>query len=198
MPANIRLAGEDDAEHIQAIYAPYVRGTCISFETEPPAVEDMRERVRKISGRWPWLVCEQGGEILGYAYGSEHRARAAYQWSVDVAVYVRDRFHRAGIGRALYAALFPLLSLQGFFNAYAGIALPNPGSVGLHEAMGFRPVGTYRSVGYKLGAWRDVGWWHLELQHTRGEPVPPCDIQTIQRHPEWKGIFQRAESHLHL
>src|SRR5262245_28006350 len=130
----LRLAMASDAGQIQAIYAPIVRETAISFELEPPSVDEMQRRIAHTLDRFPWLVCEREGTILGYAYAGEHRARPAYQWSVDVSVYVHDRVRRAGVGKALYACLFPILSWQGFCTAHAGIALPNPGSVGLHEA----------------------------------------------------------------
>ena len=108
---------------------------------------------------FPWLVADVGGEVLGYVYASKHRARAAYLWSVDTTVYIHPRVRRGGVGRALYTTLFGILTLQRFCNAYAGISLPNPGSVGLHEAVGFEKVGVYRGVAYKLGAWHDAGWW---------------------------------------
>ena len=143
MASIIRLATANDAEQIQGIYAPNVLYTAIAFELEPPTVDDMRQRIVQTVQHWPWLVCEDHGEALGYAYASEYRTRPAYQWSVEVSVYVHAQVHRSGIGRALYSALFKLLTLQGFYNAYAGITLPNPGSVGLHEALGFRPIGVY-------------------------------------------------------
>jgi L-amino acid N-acyltransferase YncA len=110
-----------------------------------------------------WLVAESGGKVAGYAYGSPHRERAAYASSCDVAVYVDPAHSRRGIGRALYEALLPALANRGFHAAFAGIALPNDASVGLHEAIGFTPVGIYREVGWKLGQWRDVGWWQRLL-----------------------------------
>jgi phosphinothricin acetyltransferase len=140
MAATIRLATEDDAVQIAEIYAPFCRETPISFETEPPAAGEMRERIARTVKSYPWLVCDDGGQILGYAYASRHRERAAYRWSVDVSVYVREGRRRTGLGRALYTSLFALLRLQGFQNALAGATLPNSGSVGLHEAMGFEPV----------------------------------------------------------
>ena len=134
----------------------------------------MSSRLVEISRTHPWLVYEKEGEVAGYAYASSHSARAAYGWSVNVTVYIAREHHRAGIGRALYTALFEQLRRQGFYNAYGGITLPNAGSVGLHEAMGFKLVGIYRKVGYKFGAWRDVGWWQLELQEKpAGDPSPP-------------------------
>jgi L-amino acid N-acyltransferase YncA len=120
---------------------------------------------------------------LGYAYAGPHRARAAYQWSLDASVYVHAQYQRRGIGRALYTSLFKIVTLQGYYNVYAGITLPNPGSVGLHEALGFRPVGVYRAVGYKLGAWYDVGWWHLALRPANTPPELPIHYQKVLETP---------------
>jgi len=180
MTSVIRLATERDAEQIQAIYGPIVSQTAISFEAEPPTVEEMRRRIGETFGHFPWLVCEQQEKILGYAYSSKHRPRAAYQWSVDVSVYIHAEARRMGVGRALYGSLFQILRLQGFYNAYAGIALPNPASVGLHESLGFTLVGVYHEVGYKLDAWRDVGWWELSLRPKTVPPEPPLDLKAIQ------------------
>ena len=171
--ALIRLATPEDAEKIAAIYAPFVESTPISFELEPPDAAEMRRRIVSTMERYPWLVCEKDNEILGYVYASQHRTRAAYQWSVDTAVYTRSDFRRSGLGRALYTSLLAVLPLQGFYNAYAGIALPNEASVGLHEAMDFDLIGIYRSVGYKMGRWHDVGWWQRALQsHSDPESAP--------------------------
>ncbi|HEX9869686.1 MAG TPA: arsinothricin resistance N-acetyltransferase ArsN1 family B [Candidatus Tectomicrobia bacterium] len=185
MTATIRLATPHDAPGVQAIYAPVVRETAISFEWEPPTVSDMEKRIGEVVERMPWLVCEHRGEVLGYAYASPHRVRAAYQWSVDVSVYIDARARRSGVGRGLYQSLFALLTLQRFYHAYAGITLPNPASVGLHEALGFAPVGVYRSVGYKLGAWHDVGWWQLTLQAPVIPPDPPMDLRTARESAAW-------------
>jgi L-amino acid N-acyltransferase YncA len=173
MTAVIRLVCEEDAEQIAQIYAPFVKDTPVSFELEPPTPSQMRQRVNQVLECLPWLVCESAGHVMGYVYASPHRSRPAYQWSVDVTVYIHQGHHRSGVGRALYTSLFQLLRLQGFYNAYAGITLPNAASVGLHEALGFEPVGIYRAVGYKHGAWHDVGWWHLPLlAHTAPESDP--------------------------
>ena len=168
----IRLATLEDAAQIQAIYAPSVLHTPASFEVEPPSVEEMRRRITATLNTCPWLVCEHNGAVIGYAYASAHRNRAAYQWSIDTAIYTDARFHRSGMGRALYGSLFALLRLQGFYNAYAGITLPNSASVGLHEAMGFQFVGIYEKVGYKDGVWHDTGWWQLKLQAHAENPAP--------------------------
>jgi L-amino acid N-acyltransferase YncA len=182
----IRLAAANDAEAIRAIYEPIVRSTAISFEVETPVVHEIEQRIVQTLSRWPWLVCEHGGEVVGYAYASKHRERAAYQWSVDVSIYIHDRDRRLGIGRALYTSLFRALALQGFYNAFAGITLPNPASVGLHEALGFEPVGVYRSVGFKLGAWHDVGWWRLPLRPLADDPPPPVELPTIVASAEFR------------
>lgn len=169
----IRLATPEDAEQIQAIYAPIVLETAISFEFEPPSVDEIRRRITKTLERLPWIVCEDGGAIRGYAYAAAHRERAAYQWSVDVSVYVGSSSRRSGVGRALYTELLELLRRQGFVNAYAGITLPNPASVRLHQSLGFQPVGTYHSVGWKFGRWHDVEWFELPLRAHDPEPPPP-------------------------
>lgn len=175
--ARIRFAADADAEAIAEIYAPYVRETATSFEVEPPSSAEMRGRVAAVKAITPWLVAEQDGSVVGYAYASKHRERAAYQWSVDVAVYVARTCQRGGVGRSLYKALFGLLSAQGYYRAYAGITLPNAASIGLHEALGFTPVGVYLSVGYKLGRWNDVGWWQKSLRDDVETPKPPVALR---------------------
>ncbi|MBA3823404.1 MAG: N-acetyltransferase [Ktedonobacterales bacterium] len=187
----IRLATEADASACQAIYAPIVRESATSFEIDPPTVAEMAQRITKTLTRWPWLVCEQSAEVVGYAYASPHRERAAYQWAVDVSVYVHDQRRGQGIGRALYTALFAALRAQGYYHVLAGIALPNPGSVALHEAMGLVPLGVYRQVGYKLGAWHDVGWWQGALQPLPAHPQPPLALATLQQHATWDALGLR-------
>ena len=175
-----RFAEEQDAAAIQAIYAPYCESSVVSFETKAPSVEEIGQRIRRISQQFPWIVGELDHRILGYAYGSRHSERAAYQWSVDATVYVSPLAQRTGLGRGLYTSLFRILVLQGYYKAYAGITLPNSASVGLHEAMSFKPVGIYRGVGYKLGSWHDVGWWQLSLQPESDEPSAPRSIPEIR------------------
>ena len=155
----IRLATPADAAQMLDIYAPFVRDTAVSFEVATPSEEAFSKRVTDTLKQMPWLVCEHGSAVIGYAYAGQHASREAYRWSVDVSVYVRIDHHRKGVGKALYSSLFACLRLQGYYNAYAGITLPNPASVGFHESMRFTPVGIYQSVGHKLGQWHDVGWW---------------------------------------
>ncbi len=185
MRATIRLALQDDAEQVAAIYAPIVSDTAISFEVEPPSADLMRQRIVETLPHWPWLVCAADGAVLGYAYAARHRVRAAYGWSVDVSVYIHERHRRSGVGGGLYRSLLEILRRQGFYNAYAGITLPNAASVGLHEAMGFEPVGVYRHVGYKLGAWHDVGWWQLSLRSRAAPAGPPAALEDVQASAEW-------------
>jgi L-amino acid N-acyltransferase YncA len=182
----IRMAGVGDVAAIAAIYRPYVTDAVTSFEIAPPDAAEMARRMEAVLALAPWLVAlDDTGTAIGYAYASRHAERAAYQWSVDATVYVRQGDHRAGVGRALYRALFPLLRLQGFYVAHAGITLPNAASVGLHESFGFLPVGVYPAVGWKFGAWRDVGWWQLPLQERPATPAPPLALAEAQNLPSW-------------
>jgi phosphinothricin acetyltransferase len=189
----IRLATEDDAAQILEIYAPFCRETPVSFETEPPSLEEMRRRIAATLPSYPWLVCEEGGSILGYAYASKHRERPAYLWSVDVSAYVREGRRRGGLGRALYKSLFAILRLQGFYNAVAGVTLPNPGSEGLHGAMGFEPVGIYRNIGYKCGGWHDVAWSQLTLREPEPDPRPPLDLDSVRGSSRWEQAIEAGE-----
>jgi phosphinothricin acetyltransferase len=175
-----RLATVADAPAIAAIYAPYVRDTIVSFETDAPDAAEVAARIGRIGSQYPWLAAQAGGRVVGYAYACENRARLAYRWSVDTAVYLDPSMQRRGIGSALYRRLLALLRVQGYVNAFAGIAQPNAASVALHEAMGFRLIGIHRNVGYKLGAWRDVGWWQLALHEPPRRPVEPVAIGRLE------------------
>ncbi|MGI9475278.1 MAG: arsinothricin resistance N-acetyltransferase ArsN1 family B [Hyphomicrobiaceae bacterium] len=161
---NIRPAVAADAAAIQAIYAPFVTDTVISFEEVPPTVDEMAARIANAqAGGYAFLAAAEGDAILGYAYAGAHRTRPAYRASVDVSAYVAPGAHRRGIGRRLYEHLLQDLTAKDFHAAFAGITQPNAASVGLHEALGFTHVGTYCEVGFKFGAWHDVGWWQRLL-----------------------------------
>lgn len=197
MAPSIRFAREDDAAAIAEIYGPSVQAAAISFETEAPDAQEMKRRLAHTMPQHPWLVCEVAGlsttpgarRVAGYAYASKHQERSAYRWSVNVSVYIDERCRRAGIGRGLYTSLFAILNAQGYVNAYAGITLPNPGSVGLHEAMGFEQLVVYRNVGYKFGAWHDVGWWQRPLAAPAPSPSEPIDVPTLARRAEWPSML---------
>jgi phosphinothricin acetyltransferase len=190
MAPTIRLATEQDTEQTLAIYAPLVSNTNRSFELEPPKAHDIRQRILRTLERMPWLSCEIDGTVAGYAYANPHRMRPAYQWSVEVSVYVDESRQRSGIGRALYTSLLRILALQGYYNAYAGIALPNPSALALHEALGFREVGVYRAVAYKLNAWHDVAWWQVELQERSAAPAPPTPLVAVRSAPGWQAALE--------
>lgn len=175
----IRIATEADAKGILDIYAPYITNTSYTFETEVPTVEDFAARIRNYLATWPWLVCERGGEIAGYAYATRHRERVAYQWCTESSVYIHDDHQKKGIARALYLALFNILEHQGFRNVYAVINLPNPKSVALHENCGFEYFTTFEKVGYKLGRWKNVGWWKLVLNDYGDEPAAPVPFAEL-------------------
>jgi L-amino acid N-acyltransferase YncA len=166
----VREATAADAAACAAIYAPYVTDTAVSFETEPPGPDEMAAR---IAAAHEWLVLEDGGRVVGYAYAGPFAPRAAYRWACEVSVYLERGRHRTGGGRALYAALLPRLAARGFRVAVAGMTLPNDASVGLHRAMGFQPVGTYRRIGYKHGAWHDVAWTQRVLADDDEPPAEP-------------------------
>ncbi|MCU1593501.1 MAG: Phosphinothricin N-acetyltransferase [Frankiales bacterium] len=167
----LRPALSDDAEAIAEVYRHYVESSLATFEEVPPTGAEMRRRML-LEPRLPWLVaCED--VVVGYAYASHHRARAGYRWSADVSVYLAPQARGRGAGRALYEQLLAVLRDLGYVNAYAGIALPNAASVGLHEALGFRLVGVFEGTGFKHGQWIDVGWWQLRLRDRPTSPEEP-------------------------
>jgi L-amino acid N-acyltransferase YncA len=190
----IRLATEDDAEAITAIYRPYVEDTSITFELDPPSPAEIRDRIETKLTDYPWLVCEYEGEVVGYAYAGPVRKREAYQWSVESSVYVAESAHRNGVARGLYESLFALLDLQGYLNVYAVVTLPNPGSVALHESFGFEQEAEFEAMGYKHGSWHDVGWWSLSLEDHPDEPVPPLSLAAAQDDARWEERLTRGES----
>ncbi|HEU4969202.1 arsinothricin resistance N-acetyltransferase ArsN1 family B [Sphingomonas sp.] len=169
----VRVARAEDAEAIAAIYAPHVTGGVASFEEQAPDAAAMRARIAKLEGRFPWLVAEDEGRLLGYAYADRFRDRTAYRWAVETTVYIAAGAQRRGVGRLLYARLLDILRGQGFTQVIAAISLPNDASVKLHELAGFRRAGVYRQVGWKLGRWVDVGLWQAELQAPGHPPAEP-------------------------
>lgn len=177
----IRFARTEDAAAIVEIYGPYcLENSPVSFELVPPSLEDMEHRIREVLMHHPWLVFETSeGIIAGYAYATSHKQRAAYRWCVDSSVYLAQAYQGKGIGKALYSALFRILELQGYYNVYAGVTLPNKGSESLHLAFGFQLVGLYRNVGYKGGAWRDVAWYQMKLREHDATPAEPKGIADI-------------------
>jgi len=161
-----------DAAACAAIYAPHVEGSPVSFEERAPGAPELAARIERYGASHAWLVAERGGEVVGYAYATAFNERPAYRWSASVSVYIAEAARGQGVGRALYEALFDRLRDRGFRTACAGITLPNEASLGLHEALGFEQVGLNREIGWKEGAWRDVGWFQLELAPPPDGPPP--------------------------
>jgi L-amino acid N-acyltransferase YncA len=169
----IRDATARDGQACAAVYAPYVTGSAISFELDPPGAADMAGRIAAAGDRHAWLVLEDGGRVVGFAYGQAFRERAAYSWSCETSIYLEVGRRRTGGGRALYGALLDRLAERGYRRAFAGMTLPNEASVGLHRALGFEPVGVYRRVGWKHGAWHDVAWVQRSLGTDEDPPADP-------------------------
>ena len=185
MTTDIRLATGADGAALAAVYAPAVESQATSFELEPPDAAEMGRRVAAVGAKTPWLACVHRGAVIGYAYGAQHRDRAAYAWSAEVSAYVHANAQRAGVGKALYTSLFAVLSLQGSRSAYAGITLPNAASVRFHESVGFTPVGVYHDIGYKFGRWHDVAWFERALGPHEIEVRAPRPITEITAEPSF-------------
>jgi phosphinothricin acetyltransferase len=193
MTVNIRVAAERDAVAVCGIYSPIVKETAISFEYRPPTVEEMRERIGETLERYPFLVFEDGGKVVGYAYATAHRKRDAYRWAAETSVFVDPGHRRSGVGRALYKALLHILRAQGYCHAFAVITVPNPPSIAFHESLGFSRLATFRNVGFKLGFWRDTGWWHLLLQELPDAPAPPKPFAAARTSANVKRALETAQ-----
>ncbi len=177
MNKQIRLAVPEDAGALLGIYAPYVTDTAVTFEYAVPSEEDFRVRIQAVLEQFPWLVCEADGKIAGYAYASPFQKRAAYQWDAELSVYVSPPFHRQGVAKALYEKLLPILKMQGYYNLYALITLPNPASIGFHQSYGFETAGVYHGTGFKFNKWHDMAVLEKRLRdfsydETPQKPVP--------------------------
>lgn len=190
MSLTIRLASSADAPQICGIYSPIVRDTAVSFEQAVPDAKAIAARISETLQQYPWLVCEINRQIAGYAYAGSFRPRSAYQWTTETTVYVHPNYQRRGIARALYTSLIAVLRRQGYCNAIGVIALPNAGSVGAHEAVGFRKIGVLENMGYKLKGWRDTGWWQLELRPMPPEPRAPRPVMTLARRADFEALLQ--------
>jgi phosphinothricin acetyltransferase len=184
MPPTLRFATPDDASACLEIYRPFIESSHTTFETEVPSPDEFARRIESTLAARPWIVAVDGSRVVGYAYASPVKDRGAYRWSVEVAVYVAEDARRGGVGRSLYQALLRVLRGQGFANAVGVIALPNPASIALHESLGFEKIAHLKSIGYKLGAWHDVGWWQARLSSTAGTPSPPRALASCRARAE--------------
>jgi L-amino acid N-acyltransferase YncA len=195
---SIRLVTENDAPDVLNIYEPYVLNTIISFEYEPPSLEEYKQRIKTTTSEFPWLVCLQNNIVAGFAYAGKHRYRSAYQWSPESTVYMSPEFHRRGIARILYETLFDTLQLQGYYNVFAGVGLPNEKSTAFHAAMGFEEIGTFKKIGYKMGNWHDTKWFQLKLQEYIPNPLPPRSIDVIKTSSDFQDILSKATNKLEI
>jgi len=177
MKPDLRLATPADAAACLAIYRPFVESTWVTFELEVPAPEAFAERIRSTLAVRPWVVACDADRVIGYAYASPVKDRAAYQWSVETAIYLAESARGQGLGKSLYQSLFRVLRGQGFVNAVGVIALPNPASIALHESLGFERIADLKHIGFKLGGWHDVGWWQLTLGALPSPPTPPVALR---------------------
>ncbi len=175
----IRTATVDDAPAITAIYAPYVDALSVSFEERAPTAKEIARRIQNLLPTYPWLIDELDGVVVGYAYATRFRERWAYRFAVETAIYIAPDRQRQGIGRQIYMALIRTLSAQGYTQALATIAVPNEGSIDMHEAVGFKRAGVWRGVGYKHGEWRDVGLWQRQLALPLPVPDEPRPFSEI-------------------
>lgn len=187
----IRPALLSDAADMLEIYTPYVLYTTASFEYVPPSQEEFAGRVEQYSQKFPWLLCEIGGIPVGYAYASPHKTRAAYQWTCEVSVYVREEYHRKRVASALYTALFDILKSQRIYIAYAGITHPNSRSRAFHERLGFEEIAVYRNTGYKFGAWHGVSWFEKVLLAPQQPPGRVLSMDELSA-KKLEDIFTRA------
>lgn len=193
MSIKIRLAEENDVSAMLRIYAPFVEQTSVSFEEEVPTEAAFWIRIEHVLREAPWLVCAIDERVVGYAYAGPHRVRAAYRWNRELSAYVHPDFRGRFVGGALYQALFAALKWQGYTNALAGIVLPNVSSVRFHERMGFRRVGVYHKVGYKLSQYWDVGWWEKPLIDSNEPPGEIRSMEELLESEEWNSILHDAE-----
>lgn len=189
----LRIATLEDAEKMLAIYAPYVKDTRVSAEYEVPSCDVFHDRIRETEKQFPWIVYEIDGEIVGYGYASKHRERAAYQWSAETSIYVKDTFHRQGIASTIYKALFEILTWQGFYNIFVGITSPNEKSFHFHSAMGFAESGSYQNTMYKFGKWCDVHWMAKSLREHIGEPKPTVSFSAIRESEKLRSILMQCK-----
>ena len=193
----IRMARWEDAPALLDIFTPYVLQTAVAFNYEPPTLEEFRATMEDRLRRYPYLVAQRGGELIGYAYASPHRTRAGYQWSCETSIYTKKGFHRMGIASALYGALDELLTYQGYYSIYVGITCPNERSMSFHKSMGFEYMGVYRNSMFKFGEWRDVIWMGKSLRQHQGVPRPIIPYPQIPDPAFCQGVLEFYASRIH-
>lgn len=187
-------ANKEHYDAIFQIYKPFITDTIISFETIPPPFEEFSQRIVNTLISLPWLVCLYDQKVIGYAYASKYRQRVAYQWSVEVSVYINADYRRRNIATGLYTSLFGILELQNFKNILAGISLPNDASVSFHESMEFRKIADYDKIGYKFGKWHSVGWWQRSIGKKTNPPGEVIKMPNLVNSLQFKIALKKGES----
>jgi L-amino acid N-acyltransferase YncA len=188
----IRPARIDDGAAVADVYAPYVLKTAVSFEVEAPSAAVMGERIDTTIVTHPWLIAESGRAVVGFCYAGKHSQRAAYRWTVDVTIYVKEDIRRSGVGRSLYAVLLETLRRQGFRSAFSEIVLPNDGSIRLHETAGFRNIGVHKDIGFKFGRWHDIEYWRLGLSESSAPPSEPIPFAVFKETPSFASVLRQS------
>ncbi|SIS15107.1 GNAT family N-acetyltransferase [Natronorubrum thiooxidans] len=194
----IRLATPEDAAAVRDIYAPFCESTAVTFEETAPTAAELAARIDSTLERYPWLVCVRDSAVVGYAYAGPLRKRRAYQWVVELSVYVADDARRSGVGRALYESLFAILERQGYCDAYAVTTLPNPATVRFHEQLGFECVADFPAMGYTQDAWHDVAWWRRSIAEKTSDPEPPTPLPVARDASDWDGLVQAGVDALEI
>ena len=189
---HIRLINDTDYAGALAVYTPYVLDTVITFEYDVPSLDEFTKRLSTIAQHYPVLVCEVDGKVVAYCYGSIHRVKTAYQWSVESTIYIAEEYHHKGLATILYTTLFDILRLQGFINVYAGISVPDGKSDKFHPKFGFKYLGVFPKIGYKHGSWHDLKWYEYILSERIDNPLTPIPISEIKESERVNGILERA------
>lgn len=196
MNPEIRFITLSDAQQALDVYAHYVKNTAITFEYSVPTLQDFTDRIITNTIDYPWLVCIYNNKVVGYAYGSRHRYKTAYQWSVESTIYLAPEIQNKGIGKIMYNALFSILKLQGYYSVFAGVALPNEGSEKLHITMGFEEIGVFKKIGFKLNQWHDVKWFQLDLKQNSSPENDPFTMADIRLIPQFKEILSKTNQQI--
>ncbi|SDK38758.1 GNAT family N-acetyltransferase [Natronorubrum texcoconense] len=192
--SRIRLARPADAAAVRDIYAPFCESSAVTFEESPPTESEMADRIESTLETYPWLVCEIDGSIAGYAYAGRLRKRRAYQWTVELSVYVAADARGAGVGRALYESLFAVLERQGVRDAYAVTTVPNPETERFHERLGFERCVDFPAMGYTEGDWQDVAWWRYSIAEKSADPEPIAPLSDLRDGSDWESLVRAGES----
>jgi L-amino acid N-acyltransferase YncA len=196
MSASIRVATPADAAAVRDIYAPFCESSAVTFEETAPTTAEMADRIVETLERHPWLVCELDGDVAGYAYAGPLRKRRAYQWVVELSVYVAESARRSGVGEALYESLLAILERQGIRDVYAVTTVPNPGTVGFHDRLGFERLVDFPAMGYVEGDWQDVAWWRRSLAEKTDDPEPMRPFPSVREDDDFEGLLRSGERRL--